>query len=305
MGSVSFGEVAAVPPLTRGVGEAVSRWERFRRGWLTFVETLKLALDALRAHKLRSFLTLLGVILAVLTLVSVMSVIAGLNFYVADRVANLGANVYLVDRFGIITSQAAYIKAQKRPLLTLDECERLQASMKLARAITCEQDHNVEVKFGNQTMQNTRMSGAGANFAEIRNLNVAQGRFFTQADVDHHSDMVFVGPGEKILPEHQPAGTDHPRADAHVPDHRRGGAPRERVRRIARQLHGDAADYLAEGLEHGGRLGAHHDSSAEPGTFPGQRRRSAHVSAGLAPFARRGRRQFCDFGIGFDYGALA
>ena len=208
MGSVSFGEVTAVPPLTRGVGETASRWERFRRGWLTFVETLKLALDALRAHKLRSFLTLLGVILAVLTLVSVMSVIAGLNFYVADRVANLGANVYLVDRFGIITSQAAFIKAQKRPLLTLDECERLQASMKLARAITCEQDHNVEVKFGNQTMQNTRMSGAGANFAEIRNLNVAQGRFFTQADVDHHSDVVFVGPDlvKKFFPNTNPLG---------------------------------------------------------------------------------------------------
>src|SRR3974390_2094939 len=107
MGSVSFGEVAAVPPLTRGGGEAISRWKRFRRGWLTFVETLKLALDALRAHKLRSFLTLLGVILAVLTLVSAMRVIAGLNFYLAARVANLGANVYLVDRFGIITSQDA------------------------------------------------------------------------------------------------------------------------------------------------------------------------------------------------------
>ena len=82
------------------------------------LETFRLALDALRAHKLRSFLTLLGVILAVATLVAVMSVVAGLNFYVADRVANLGANVYLVDRFGIITSQDAWIKAQKRPLVT-------------------------------------------------------------------------------------------------------------------------------------------------------------------------------------------
>jgi len=208
MGSVSFGEVAAIPPLTGVAGQTMSRWERFRRGWLTFVETLKLALDALRAHKLRSFLTLLGVILAVLTLVSVMSVIAGLNFYVADRVANLGANVYLIDRFGIITSQDAYIKAQKRPLLTLDECERLQASMRLARAVTCEQDHNVEVKSGNQTMEGTRMMGATANFAEVRNLNAAQGRFITQADVDHHSDVVFVGPDivQKFFPNSDPLG---------------------------------------------------------------------------------------------------
>lgn len=208
MGSVSLGEVTAATALAGAAAKARSRRERFARGWLTFVETLKLALDALRAHKLRSFLTLLGVILAVLTLVSVMSVIAGLNFYVADRVANLGANVFLVDRFGIITSQAAYIKAQKRPLLTLDECERLKVSMKLARAITCEQDHYVQVQSGNQAMQNTRMIGGTANFAEVRNLNVAQGRFVTQADVDHHSDVVFVGPDlvQKFFPNSDPIG---------------------------------------------------------------------------------------------------
>ena len=69
---------------------------RFRSGAITMMETLKLSLDALRAHKLRSFLTLLGVILAVTTLVAVMSVVDGLNFYVADKVANLGANVYVL-----------------------------------------------------------------------------------------------------------------------------------------------------------------------------------------------------------------
>src|ERR1700675_2522476 len=74
---------------------------------VTMGETLRLAIDSLRAHKLRSFLTLLGVILAVTTLVVVMSAIAGLNMYVANRVANLGANVFLVHRCGIITSEDA------------------------------------------------------------------------------------------------------------------------------------------------------------------------------------------------------
>src|SRR5215472_743111 len=111
MGSVPLDRLTATPPLLGAKGEALSRRERYRRGWLTFVETLKLALDALRVHKLRSFLTLLGVILAVTTLVSVMSVVAGLNFYVADRVANLGANTYVVNRFGIITSEDAWVKA--------------------------------------------------------------------------------------------------------------------------------------------------------------------------------------------------
>ena len=63
-----------------------SRLDAMKAGWVTFFETLKLALDALRAHKLRSFLTLLGVILAVTTLIFVMSVIAGLNLYVGRPV---------------------------------------------------------------------------------------------------------------------------------------------------------------------------------------------------------------------------
>ena len=64
-------------------------------------ETIWIALDTLRAHKLRTFLTLLGVILAVTTLVAVISVLNGLNVYVADKVANLGANAFVVDRIGI------------------------------------------------------------------------------------------------------------------------------------------------------------------------------------------------------------
>src|SRR5204862_3364554 len=93
------------------LAQASEKRGRFRSALITMLETLRLSLDALRTHKLRSFLTLLGVILAVTTLVAVMSVVAGLNFYVADRIANLGANVYVLNRFGIITSEDAWIKA--------------------------------------------------------------------------------------------------------------------------------------------------------------------------------------------------
>ena len=122
-----------VPPLAGHAVVSASRLQRLKKGWITFYETFKLSLDALRAHKLRSFLTLLGVILAVTTLVFVMSVIAGLNLYVAERVANLGANVFIVDRFGIITSRDEFLKAQKRPLITMEDYERLHERMKLAR----------------------------------------------------------------------------------------------------------------------------------------------------------------------------
>jgi putative ABC transport system permease protein len=166
---------------------------RMRGTLVTFFETLKLALDALRAHKLRSFLTLLGVILAVTTLVAVMSVVAGLNFYVADRVANLGANVYLVHRFGIITSYDDWIKAQKRPLVTLEEFQRLRESMKTASQVAAETDHTMDVRYGNTLLENTTLMGTTPNYADVRNMNLVAGRFITEADELHHAPVCFIG----------------------------------------------------------------------------------------------------------------
>src|SRR5258708_18353986 len=142
-----------------------------RRGssLVTMGETLLLALDSLRAHKLRSFLTLLGVILAVTTLVSVMSVVAGLNFYVADRIANLGANVFIVDRFGIITSEDEWVKAQKRPLVTLEEFEWLRDHMKTATSVAPMGYVTADIRFGNILLEKTRAPCATANSPELPN----------------------------------------------------------------------------------------------------------------------------------------
>jgi putative ABC transport system permease protein len=187
---------------------SLTRPQRIRKSLVTFIETLRLALDSLRAHKLRSFLTLLGVILAVTTLVTVMSAIAGLNMYVADRIANLGANVFIVDRFGIITSYDAFIKAQKRPLITLEDYERLRDTMQTAKAVAGEEDRNVQTRSGDQVMENTSVMGVTPNFADVRNIYVASGRFFTLADDDHRADVAFIGAdlAKKFFPNVDPIG---------------------------------------------------------------------------------------------------
>ncbi len=208
MAAAPTDDLTRVPPAAGGAVVSKSRARGLRAAFVTFSETLKLALNALRAHKLRSFLTLLGVILAVTTLVFVMSVIDGLNLYVADRVANLGANVFLVHRFGIITSEDAWIKAQKRPLITYEDYVRFRDNMKLASAVAAEEDHNVMVQSGNLSMENVQMFGTTPNFGEVRNLSVAQGRFITQADEEHHSEVVFIGPDltAKFFPNVDPLG---------------------------------------------------------------------------------------------------
>src|SRR5258706_4701645 len=194
--------------LPRRVESTGLKMGSLRSAAVTMLETVRLSLDALRAHKLRSFLTLLGVILAVTTLVAVMSVVAGLNFYVADKIANLGANVYIVDRFGIITSQDAWVKAQKRPLVTMVDYERLRDTMKTARAVAALDDHNIDVRSGNQRLENTDVMGVSSNYAEVRNINVAQGRFVTEADDEHRAEVVFIGAdvAERLFANVDPIG---------------------------------------------------------------------------------------------------
>jgi putative ABC transport system permease protein len=185
-----------------------NRLTRVRRSLITFIETFRLALDSLRAHKLRSFLTLLGVILAVTTLVAVMSLVSGMNFYVADRIANLGANVFIVDRFGIITSQDAWVKAQKRPLLTMDEYEWVRDNMRVANAVAALDDRNMDLKSGNERLERTNVMGATPNYTDVRNIGIAQGRMITQSDDEHRAAVAFIGAdvATKLYPNVDPIG---------------------------------------------------------------------------------------------------
>ncbi len=193
MGVAPLEGLTQLPQVTAAAGGRRVALTGLRGGAVTMLETMRLALDALRTHKLGSFLTLLGVILAVATLVAVMSIVSGMNFYVADRIANLGANVFIVDRFGIITSQDAWVKAQKRPLITMEDYERMRHSMKTAKAVAALDDHNIEVRSGNTRLQNTDVMGVSANYAEVRNINIAQGRFINETDDDHRGEVVLIG----------------------------------------------------------------------------------------------------------------
>jgi putative ABC transport system permease protein len=156
-------------------------------------ETLWLAMDTLRAHKLRTFLTLLGVILAVTTLVSVMSVLNGLNLYVANKIANLGANAFIVDRFGIITNEAQWYKARKRPPLRPDDLEALSSGMKLATAVVGEQQTTADVRYGNDLMEDVNVIGATPFFAPLEAIDVASGRLLTESDEIHRSGVCIIG----------------------------------------------------------------------------------------------------------------
>jgi putative ABC transport system permease protein len=193
LGVTPIERFTGMPRLVTRTAPAQSKVAALRAAGVTVLETLKLSLDALRAHKLRSFLTLLGVILAVTTLVAVMSVVAGLNFYIADRIANLGANVYVLTRFGIITSNDEWVRAQKRPLVTRDEYLSLKEDMRTATQVAALLGTSSDIRSGNDLMEDVNILGVTPNYPEIRNYTVAAGRNLTEADETHRSPVCFIG----------------------------------------------------------------------------------------------------------------
>jgi putative ABC transport system permease protein len=165
-----------------------------RQTLIALQETFWIALDTLRTHKLRTFLTLLGVMLAVTTLVAVMSVLNGLNLYVADKVANLGSNAFVIDRVGIAMNLEQWNKARKRPPIQLDDLEALRDDMTLAKSIAGEQDTTADVRYGTGLSEDVRIIGATPEYAEIRDLDAASGRLLTRVDEEHRLGVCVIGP---------------------------------------------------------------------------------------------------------------
>ena len=171
-------------------------------------ESIKLALDTLRSHKLRSFLTLLGVILAVGTLIAVVSVIEGMNGYISDRLANLGSNVFIITRFGVITSAKEWVAAQKRRVITMDDYEGMRSVLKLAKDVGAASWNRADVKGGNQSLYEVGVRGVTANMVNIGSEQVEFGRYISETDFAHHANTAFVGHDviDKLYPGLNPLG---------------------------------------------------------------------------------------------------
>ncbi len=161
---------------------------------ISLKEPTLIALDTLRAHKLRSFLTLLGVILSVSTLIVVTSVVKGTNKYVADKVANFGANVFLVEQFPLITSREMYVKLQRtNKKITWDDFEYVRDNMRLAQAVGLQVDHNGIVKYKTESIQDVDVRGVTANMVDIDVEEPAIGRYIANADDEHRANVTMIG----------------------------------------------------------------------------------------------------------------
>ena len=155
------------------------------------MDTLRIAASALSAHKLRSFLTLLGVIIGVMTVIAVVSIISGLNSYIAEKVFTLSPDVYIVTQFGIITSREQFLEAVKRKKIDWHDYEAIRQSCTRCAAVGAQETGQYTVKYGSQKLNGVRVQGGTANIGEISNVDVEEGRFFTSIE-DQHAAMVAV-----------------------------------------------------------------------------------------------------------------
>src|SRR5438094_9424966 len=131
-------------------------------------EPVIVALETLRAHRIRSFLMLLGCFLSVSTLIVVIALISGVNRYIADRVANLGSNVFLLTRFPLITDVEEYVKANRRnKKVTWDDFEALRDNMKLPERVGVELRASGKVRAGSHALNDTNIRGVTANMVDI------------------------------------------------------------------------------------------------------------------------------------------
>ena len=165
---------------------------------MKFVETIKLAIAAIWAHKLRSALTLLGMIVGVTAFVVVVSLIAGFNRYVDEKIAGIGAKSFTVQRFNPLEDfkdTDTIAAAQRRNKeLTLDDYDYLVERATLIDKIGARgRGTPSEVKHGDQVLEDVFVSGATANCVDIENRDVADGRFIAQPENDNGARVAYLG----------------------------------------------------------------------------------------------------------------
>ena len=179
---------------------------------MEFTEAVRIAAASLWSHKLRSVLTLLGVVMGVMSVISVVSFINGLNSYVAEKIFNLGTDVFVVSRGpSIITNIDAFLETQRRRKLTLDDFRALRDACRTCRMVGATLGRgNSEVKYGMNYLRDVRLRGWTPRMAEIYDVELHSGRHLTDADDRSAASLCAVGWDvvENLFPGLDPLGRE-------------------------------------------------------------------------------------------------
>jgi putative ABC transport system permease protein len=181
---------------------------------MKFIETLKLAAAAIWAHKLRSALTLLGMIIGVAAVVVVVSLIQGFNRYIDEKIAGIGAKSYTVQRFSFddFKDLDTIAAAQRRNReLDFEDFEFLRTRLTLTDKLGAGgRPQRAQVKRDSVTLDDVPVDGTMAVIGDINKVDVADGRYFIEIEDNSSARVAYVGAdvGAKLFPSSSPVGEE-------------------------------------------------------------------------------------------------
>ena len=180
-----------------------------RRGYAGFLEYMVVALDSLRANKLRSFLTLLGITIGITSIIAVISLINGMDIYWKTKVSNFGPNTFVVTQFPIITNFDKFIEALKRnPDVHTEDAETIRRRCTACEDVGVETHRQVVVRYGKQSLDQIDLGGMTPNIMDIEGKHVETGRSFMEWENEHSRYATIIGAdiADKFFPSADPIG---------------------------------------------------------------------------------------------------
>ena len=173
---------------------------------MNIAEAIRLALQSLWANKLRSVLTLLGVVIGVAAVIAVVTFVSGINDYVAHKIFNLGADVFIVSKMSAVeTNVEHFLAAEKRKNLLLEDYEAVRDSCQHCDVVGAELQGSGQVKRAEQSINDTTVQGITPSMATILDTDLTLGRMLNETDLENRSPVAVVGAD---IVEHLMAGAD-------------------------------------------------------------------------------------------------
>jgi putative ABC transport system permease protein len=159
-------------------------------------ESIKLALGSIWANKLRSLLTLLGNIVAVSSIITVVSLIQGMNATVSNAVvSDLGADAFTIDRMGMITNEDEAERARNNPRVTLEEAEAIESFSPYIQSVMSQAQANAPMAYGTEELESVRIQGVAGDYADFSTFDAERGRMINPTEIDRSRPVAILGWG--------------------------------------------------------------------------------------------------------------
>ena len=174
-------------------------------------EAFKIALQSLWANKMRSILTLLGVVIGVSSVIMIVTMINGANKYVATKVYGYGADVFTASQMpNVILSGADYLKFSKRKILKLADYDAVKEQCTACKLVGAEMSQTGNVVSNHQSATGVNVQGWTPDMLAMYNYNLAMGRMFTEAEAQHDAHVVVIGYDivDNVLSKGNPLGKE-------------------------------------------------------------------------------------------------